>query len=50
MISLLVLIINSWKQTFEFKGFIDDGGALIIACVAEGLLELLGANIWSELK
>ena len=50
MISLLVLMINSWKQTLAFKGFVDDGVALIIACVAEGLLELTGVTIWSELK
>ena len=50
MISLLVLMINSWKQTFGFKGFIDDGVALIMACVAEGLLELIGVTIWSELR
>jgi hypothetical protein len=50
MISLLVLMINCWKQTFGFKGFIDDGVALMMACVAEGLLELIGVTIWSELK
>lgn len=50
MISLLVLMINCWKQTFGFKGFIDNSVALTMACVAESLLELIGATIWSELK
>ena len=50
MISLFVLMINCWKEAFGFKCFVDDGVALIIACVAECLLELISATIWSELK
>lgn len=50
MIALLVLMINCWKEAFGFKGFVDDGAALVMACVAESLLELFGVAIWEELR
>lgn len=50
MISLFVLMINSWRQALGFKSFLNDGVAAVMACIAESLLELIGISIWEDLK
>lgn len=50
MISLFVLMINCWGKAFGFKAFLDDSVAVLTACVAESLLELIGVSIWVDLR